>query len=198
MILFHSGPPYRDIFSLGNFADKVKRAWASFGVYLDYPAPDSPNFATDPRSLGPKRWRLRDHHNLIVAELTGWIDPSAKRGSPKTFEYAWMAVDISEALPAETPIPEVMHLSTGFIGSGISARKIKPFATSSTLRSTTPCGVATREGLVVPNGEDTVNDGNGSIEPDQRNPDREDTRLFPVADDVAGLGWVQHLEQGVN
>jgi len=194
MILLHSK---HDLFSLGNFADRVKKTWTSFGVYLDYPDPAGKGFLSDPRSLGPKRWRLKGS-NLIVAELTGWIDPAAKRGSPKTFEYAWMAVDISEALPAETPIPEVMHLSTGFIGSGISARKIKPFATSSTLRSTTPCGVATREGLVVPNGEDTVNDGNGSIEPDQRNPDREDTRLFPVADDAAGLGWIQHLEQGVN
>jgi hypothetical protein len=106
-----------DHFSIGNFADLVKRKWGHLGVYLDRPEPRS-----DRCYLGPDRWRLRGSH-LIVAELVGGLIPEARRGSPCTWDMAWIAEGPEDFLPATQRIPPKRCLSVGFVGDGIDARK---------------------------------------------------------------------------
>jgi hypothetical protein len=107
-----------DLVSLGNFADLVKRKWGHLGVYLDRHEPRS-----DRCYLGPDRWRLRGSH-LIVAELVGGLIPEARRGSPCTWDMAWIAEGPEDFLPATQRIPPKRCLSVGFTGDGIDARKV--------------------------------------------------------------------------
>jgi hypothetical protein len=116
MRTYHS--QFGDRVSPGNFADLVKRKWGHLGVYLDRPEP-----RPDRCYIGPDRWRLKGS-DMIVAELVGGIIPEARRGSPCTWDAAWIAEGPEDFLPATQPIPPKRCLSVGFTGDGIDARKV--------------------------------------------------------------------------
>jgi hypothetical protein len=123
VILLSSAAPYHDRFSFGNFADRVIRRWGHLGIYLDRLEP------RDTRShVGPDRWRLESDHR-IVAEHTGGIIPEARPGQVMTWDIAWLAEDEGEFLRADASLPRPRRLSTGLIGDGMDARKVRPDST---------------------------------------------------------------------
>jgi hypothetical protein len=132
-----------DLVSLGNFADLVKRKWGHLGVYLDRHEP-----RPDRCYIGPDRWRLRGSH-LIVAELVGGIVPEARRGSPCTWDAAWIAEGPEDFLPATQRIPPKRCLSVGFVGDGIDARKVPSVVGGGGAGTETQGTETTAGGLVV-------------------------------------------------